>query len=84
MDNSYKKIAALIILLTLAGIIWHERLPGRTPKNIEISQKNPFTDIKEVPLKLDSLEAPDIDLENRKKTDKRNLPWGNDPFKAKQ
>lgn len=80
MNNTYKKIAVFIILLTIAGIIWHERLSTVNRVNVDITQENPFTDTRAVPLKLDSLEMPFIDAGQNKRLQENDTAWDRDPF----
>ncbi|MBN1521953.1 MAG: hypothetical protein JW928_05405 [Candidatus Aureabacteria bacterium] len=81
-NGNHKKIAALIILLIFVVIIWHQRLPGlKTSSSEKAVEDNPFVDIKEVPLKLDHLEIPDIDSSKKSSSDTETLFWGPDPFR---
>ena len=82
--NDSKKIAVFILLAVIAGIIWLQRMTGQpSAKSAEISQNNPFVDVKEVPLKLDSLTIPQIETAESPSTRKNDEPWGRDPFSLK-
>ena len=80
MNNPYKKIAALLMLITLAAIIWRERLGGKASFKENVSEENPFVDVQEVPLKLDSLEIPEISDGERPYKENDESSWGKDPF----
>jgi hypothetical protein len=78
--NDYKKIAVFIILVTVAAIVWHERLPNFRPGGAPLSEENPFVDLKEVPLKLDSLDLPDSEIKESQAPAAEGRPWGRNPF----
>jgi hypothetical protein len=78
--NDYKKIAVFIILVTVAAIVWHERLPNFTSSGAPLSEDNPFVDIKEVPLRLDSLDLPEGELRESETPAAESQPWGRNPF----
>ena len=84
MNNPYKKIASLLILITLAAIIWRERLGGKSHVKENVSKDNPFVDIKHVPLKLDSLEIPEINGAEIPFKENDESSWGRDPFGRKK
>ena len=83
--ENHKKIAALIILVIFAVIIWHQRLPGFKNQQVKtFDRENPFINVQEVPLKLDHLEIPDLEHTNVCKEEIENLQWGKDPFRLKK
>ncbi len=81
--NDSKKIAVFLFLAVIAGIIWLQRMTGQPSTSVEVSQNNPFVDVKEIPLKLDSLTIPQIETAESPSTRKNDEPWGRDPFSLK-
>ena len=82
--NDSKKIAVFTLLAVIAGIIWLQRMTGQpSAKSVEVPQNNPFVDVKEVPLKLDSLTIPQIETAESPSPRKNDEPWERDPFSLK-
>ena len=74
-----KKLIAFVILVIFAILIWHKRIVYNKSTAGDINASNPFVEIREVPLKLESIKIPVL-KKNKSSVSKEKKKWGRNPF----